>query len=84
MNLAAIIIVALVFAAMAFFFRRALKSMENPQFVLEKPPLPKDLAAAVIRIDKWKAEGRITQEDYERLMYLCEEDAAAHTASKKP
>jgi hypothetical protein len=83
MNLAVVIGAALLFAAMAVFFRRSLKSLETPRFVLEKPPLPKDLAAAVTRIEKWKTEGRITREDYERLMYLCREDADAAAPPKR-
>lgn len=66
---------AVVFFAMALVFRRTLKAVEKPQYVLEKPPLPKDLAAMVLRLDKWKSEGRISREDYERLMHLCQEDA---------
>lgn len=75
-NQAAVVIAAVLFAVLAVFFRRTLKKAEHPTWVLEKPPLPKDLASLVIRLDKWRSEGRLTLEDYERLMYLCQEDAA--------
>lgn len=65
----------LFFVILAWFFRKTLKSMENPKFVLEGPILPRDLAALVVRLDKWKEEGRISREDYERFMHLCREDA---------
>jgi hypothetical protein len=76
-NLAAIIGVILFFLILAVVFRRTLGTVEKPRPVLEAPPMPKDLSAAVLRIEKWKSEGRISREDYERLMEMCREDAQA-------
>ena len=65
----------MLFFILARVFRKTLGSVDRPSFVLEQPPLPKDLAAVVLRLEKWKAEGRLSREDHERLMQLCREDA---------
>jgi hypothetical protein len=72
-----LLIAAVLFLLLARVFRRTLASLDKPTFVMEKPPMPKDLAAAMARIDKWRAEGRISREDHERLTQLCREDASA-------
>lgn len=60
---------------LAVLFRRTLKAMESPRYVIEKPPMPKEVAAALARIERWREEGRISREEYEKLLHLCEEDA---------
>ncbi len=92
MNLIALVGAACFFLILALVFRRTLGAAAKPQWVMEKPPLPKDLAALVLRLDKWKAEGRISREEYERFMELCREDAdpaagpkrGAESPSKRP
>jgi hypothetical protein len=63
------------FFTLARVFRKTLGTAQRPQFVMEKPPLPKGLSETVLQIEKWKSQGRISREDYERLMFLCQEDA---------
>lgn len=74
-NLLALLGVAVFFLCLALVFRRTLGTLEKPRVVMEKPPLPKGLADVVLRLEKWRAEGRISREDYERFMHLCREDA---------
>jgi hypothetical protein len=74
-NQLALLFFALLFVALAVAFRRTLAQVERPVAVLEKPPLPKGLSELVVRLEKWRAEGRITREEYERFMHLCHEDS---------
>ncbi len=62
---------------MARLFRPAVRAAEAPVFVLEKPPLPRDLAPVASRLERWREEGRLPREDYERLAALVREDAAS-------
>jgi hypothetical protein len=70
-----LIALAVFFLALAVVFRRTLKPAESPEFVLEGPPMPREVAAAARRLELWRGQGRISREDYERLMHLCREDA---------
>jgi hypothetical protein len=56
-------------------FRKSMNTIENPQFVIEKPPMPKDVAATARTLDRWRGQGRISREDHERLLELCRQDA---------
>lgn len=56
--------------------RTGLDKAERPEFVFEKPQLPKALQTVADRLDKWKEEGRLTAEQHENLMYMLREDAA--------
>jgi uncharacterized iron-regulated membrane protein len=67
--------IVIFFGLLAALFRKTLKTAESPQPVLEDPPWPRDLAAVVRRLDRWRAEGRLSRADHERLMDLCREDA---------
>jgi hypothetical protein len=80
---AAVIACALFFYMLAKTFRRTLGTAANPAFVMEKPPLPKGLSETVVQIERWKAQGRVSREEYERLMHLCREDAEALTVRGK-
>ncbi len=60
---------------LAVLFRRTLRAMESPRYVIEKPPMPKEVSAALARIERWRDEGRLTREEYEKLNQLCEEDS---------
>jgi hypothetical protein len=81
MNGTTLLAIAVVFFLLALAFRRVQKSARAD----ERPGLlPEDLSSAVLRIDKWRAEGRITPEDYERLMRLCQEDAKRPSSLPSP
>lgn len=67
------------FVMLAKTFRRTLGTAAHPAFVMEKPSLPKGIAETVVQIDRWRAEGRLSREDYEKLMHLCREDAEKQT-----
>ena len=63
---------------MARLFRPAVRAADAPPvFVLEKPPLPRDLAPVAARLERWREEGRLSREEFERLAGLIREDAAA-------
>lgn len=62
---------------LARLFRPALSAADAPVFVLERPALPRDLAPVATRVERWRAEGRLSREDCERLMALVREDAEA-------
>lgn len=71
----AVAALAAVCLALAFLSRRLRQNPPNPQTFLGAPSLPEDLTAAVLRFEKWKKEGRLSKEDYDRLMELCRQDA---------
>ena len=75
LNLLILLCIVYLLYRMAKVFRQTMTAVENPRFVLEKPPMPKDLAAAASRLEKWREEGRLSREDFERLMHLVREDA---------
>lgn len=79
----AVIAGVIFFVALARTFRRTLGTAANPAFVIEKPPLPKGIAETVVQLERWRAEGRLGREDYEKLMHLCREDADAFSAKRK-
>ncbi|MBI4396224.1 MAG: hypothetical protein HY548_03945 [Elusimicrobia bacterium] len=72
-----ILLLGVVILFFTFFrmMRKMRKSAEAPRWVGETPLLPKDLAVVVMWIGQWRAQGRITEPEYERLMNLCREDA---------
>lgn len=56
--------------------RTGLDKAAHPEFVFEKPQLPKALQTVADRLDIWKDEGRLTAEQHENLMYMVREDAS--------
>ncbi|MBL0349922.1 MAG: hypothetical protein IPP68_06065 [Elusimicrobia bacterium] len=68
---------------MARLFRPAVRAAEAPVFVLEKPPLPRELAPVAARLDRWREEGRLSRADFERLDSLIREDAASGAPSHR-
>ncbi|HRY30468.1 MAG TPA: hypothetical protein P5079_10590 [Elusimicrobiota bacterium] len=70
------------FFCLAVIFRRTIGGSEPPRPSRGEPALHSDLAEAIVRFDKWRSEGRISREDYERFMKLCQEDAAVKEKSE--
>jgi hypothetical protein len=60
---------------LARLFSSASRQADRPTFVIEKPSLPKKLAPVAEALDRWRAEGRLTREEYERGTALLREDA---------
>lgn len=61
---------------LARLFSAASREADRPRFVIEKPPLPRKLAPVAEALDRWRAEGRLTREEYEHGTALLREDAA--------
>ncbi len=61
---------------LARLFGAAAREADRPTFVIEKPPLPRALAPVAEALDRWRAEGRLTREEYEHGTALLREDAA--------
>ena len=60
----------------AKIIRTGLSQAEKPTFVMEAPTLPKALQAVADRVEAWKAEGRLSLEEHEKLSHLIREDAS--------
>lgn len=60
---------------LARLFGTASREADSPRFVMEKPPLPRKLVPVAEALDRWRAEGRLTREEYERGTALVREDA---------
>jgi hypothetical protein len=61
----------------AKLIRRGLPQAEKPEFVYEKPELPKALQSVADRLEAWRQDGRLSAEEHEKLMHFVWEDAAA-------
>ncbi len=83
LNLLILLAAAYCLFLLARVFRKTLKTVENPEFVMEKPPMPKDTAAALRTADRWRSHGRISREEHERLLRLCLEDAETDDKKRK-
>jgi hypothetical protein len=66
---------ALFFVLLARLFRPTLEAAQHPRLVMEAPPLPKDLAVFLPRVERWRDTGRLSREEYEHLLALVREDA---------
>ena len=64
---------------LARVFSGASREADHPTYVNEKPALPKKLVPVAEALDRWRAEGRLTREEYERGTALLREDAAKET-----
>jgi len=71
------IIVILLLVAMNIFLWRtgSVKTAENPKTLLDVPVKnPKERKAFLKRVKKWKAEGKLTREEFETVTHLIESD----------
>jgi hypothetical protein len=64
----------LLFIGLTFLFRRTINRKSGSPSEME-PILPHDLSATILRLSRWRQEGRLTQEEHDRLLALCQEDA---------
>jgi hypothetical protein len=71
----AVVVVGLAMAVVALVMAASARRADRPAFVFEKAPLSKDLAALLPRVEKWRAEHRLSREEYEHLLRLVQEDS---------
>jgi hypothetical protein len=73
--LAFIGLVGLIALTLHFWKQGAVAEAEHPQAQLDMPVLdPKERKVFLKRCVRWRDEGKLSREEFERLVHLCETD----------
>ena len=75
LNFLFVFIVLIVFGVMSWFLWKSgfLVQAESPQSIFDKPIIDaKERRAILRRLKRWRAEGKLTREEYEHVSALCQ------------
>jgi len=73
-NVLIVIGLASLMAMIAILLKHHVAESQSPKEVYEKPKRAPDIPIVMERIQRWRSEGKISREEYEHLLYLCQEE----------